>query len=211
MDRKEKRIITIREVKEELSSEEIKEKEHVAYPFIEGENIDLCPPNLDHIKLYAKWVNDSKARIYARNNRPHTVEDITKWFEPSERRGLSDYITFEIWHKRDKVPIGTCGFGRINWISRNANIFMSIGLPQYWNKNLGTEASRLLINYGFKELNFHKIYAGIFEPNIGSWSVAEKDGFILEGIQKKTIFINGQYIDARKYRMLKKDWLKINI
>jgi len=66
----------------------------------------------------------------------------------------------------------------------------------------------LLIDYGFKELNFHKIYAGIFEPNIGSWTVAEKDGFILEGVKKKAIFVDGEYIDTRRYRMLKKDWLK---
>ena len=191
-----------------MSSEEAKQKNYKAYPFIKGENVDLGPMNLDHVKLYTNWVNNSKARIYARSNRPHTVETLKKWNEPSESGGLSRFLVFEIWHKKDKRPIGTCGFGHINWIDRNANIFMNIGEPEYWNKNLGTEASYLLIDYGFKELNFHKIYAGIFEPNIRSWSVAEKDGFILEGIQKKAIFINGEYVDARKYRLLKKDWME---
>jgi len=53
-----------------------------------------------------------------------------------------------------------------------------------------------------------EIYAGIFEPNIGSWSVAEKDGFVLEGVEKKMIYIDGEYVDARMYRYLKEDWLK---
>jgi RimJ/RimL family protein N-acetyltransferase len=188
-----------------MSEEKEKKKEPIYIPFIEGENVALAPTNLEHLQLYTKWNNNPKARHYARNNIPHTTEELKKWFEP--RGGLTQHVGFEIWHKKDKVPIGTCGFGRIDWVDRNANIYMSIGEPKYWNKNLGTEASRLLINYGFKELNFFKIYAGVFEPNIRSWSVAEKDGFILEGVEKKAIYIDGQYVDARKYRLFKEDWL----
>ncbi|MFW9929750.1 MAG: GNAT family N-acetyltransferase, partial [Candidatus Thorarchaeota archaeon] len=163
-----------------MSEEKENKKEPVYIPFIEGENVTLAPINLEHLQLYAKWNNNPKARHYARSNIPYTPEDLKKWFEP--RGGLTQHVGFEIWHKKDKVPIGICGFERIDWIDRNANIYMSIGEPKYWNKNLGTESSCLLIDYGFKELNFFKIYANVFEPNIRSWSVAEKDGFILEGI-----------------------------
>jgi len=189
-----------------MNKEENNNKELVYVPFIEGENVALAPTNIDHIHLYAKWNNNPKARHYARNMIPHTKENLKKWFEP--RAGLTEHVGFEIWHKKDKVPIGTCGFGRINWIDRNANIYMSIGEPEYWNKNLGTEASRLLIDYGFKELNFFKIFAGVFEPNIRSWSVAEKDGFVLEGVEEKAIYIDGEYVDARRYGLFKEDWLK---
>jgi RimJ/RimL family protein N-acetyltransferase len=196
-------LVIIRDLK---MNEKKDEKGKLVYiPFIEGENVGLAPTNLDHIHLYTKWNNNPKARQYARNMIPRTTEDIKKWHEP--KGGLTRHVGFEIWHKKDKVPIGTCGFGRIDWVDRNANIYMTIGEPKYWNKNLGTEASHLLIDYGFKELNFIKIYAGIFEPNIRSWSVAEKDGFVLEGIQKKDIYIDGEYVDARKYRLFKEDWL----
>ncbi len=188
-----------------MSENKEKKKELVYIPFIEGENVALAPTNLDHVPLYAKWNNNPKARLYARNMIPHTTEEMKKWFEP--RQGLSRHVGFEIWYKKDQVPIGTCGFGRIDWVDRNANIYMSIGEPKYWNMNLGTEASHLLIDYGFKELNFFKIYAGVFEPNIRSWTVAEKDGFALEGIQKKAMYIDGEYVDSRKYRLFKEDWL----
>jgi RimJ/RimL family protein N-acetyltransferase len=39
--------------------------------------------------------------------------------------------------------------------------------------------------------------------------VAEKAGFVLEGVEKKTIYIDGEYVDARVYRYLKEDWLKL--
>ena len=186
-------------------SEPVK-KEEVPCPFIVGENVDLAPTNLEHLDLYVKWVNDPKVRRYSRNMLPHSPEEIKKWYEPGEQHHLPEWVTFEIWHKKDNVPIGTCGFGRIEWVDRNANIYLAIGEPKYWNKGIATEVSNLLINYGFKELNFVKIYAGIFEPNVGSWSVAEKDGFILEGIKKKSIYVDGKYVDERKYRILREDW-----
>jgi RimJ/RimL family protein N-acetyltransferase len=182
-----------------------KEQKEAHVPFIEGTNVDLVPVSLTHIEMYTRWINDSRVRRYSRNSIPHTLEEVKKWFEPQE--GFSRWVSFEVWHKKDKKPIGTCGFGRINWVDRNANIYMSIGEPEYWNKNLGTEASKLLIDYGFKELNFVKIYAGIFEPNIGSWSVAEKDGFVLEGKMKRSIYIDGEYVDTRRYRIFKEDWI----
>ncbi|MEJ2248109.1 MAG: GNAT family protein [Candidatus Lokiarchaeota archaeon] len=181
------------------------EEEDIISPFLEGEEIDLVPNNLEHIKLYAKWMNDEQVRHFARNPVPHTIEEIKKWFEPSEER-FTEHISFEVWHKKDKKPIGTGGFSHINWINRNANIFLSIGESEYWSKGIGTEATKLLVKYGFEELNLHKIYAGIYEPNKGSWSVAEKVGFIQEATLREEIYVDGKYEDVRKYYLIKNEW-----
>jgi RimJ/RimL family protein N-acetyltransferase len=187
---------------------EKEDQEEIISPFIKGDNVDLLPTNLNHVKLYAKWINDEKVRHYARNPMPHGVEEIKKWFEP--REGLSDHVSFELWHKEDKKPIGTAGFSHINWINRSTNIFMSIGEPEYWIKGIGTEATKLLVKYGFEELNFHKIFAGIFEPNKGSWTVAENVGFIHEATLREEIYVDGKYVDVRKYYLIKDEWFEKN-
>ena len=187
---------------------EKEEKEGKEVPvFIEGERICFLPHSSEHINLYIKWINDPKVRKYARDIVPIRVEDAKRWFEPSER-GISDYVGFEIWHKEDKKPIGFIGLGSIDWINGSANVGISIGEPAYWNKNIATEATKLLIDYAFNELNLNKLQAGVAIENIGSWSVAEKIGFVFEGIQKHEMYVDGKYVDEKTYRMLKEDWLK---
>ena len=147
------------------------------FPFIKGDRIDLVTQSSKWVKLFSKWRNDPKVRRYARNMWPDTIEEIKKWFEPPPERHMRDFVVFTIYHKADKRPIGTVGFGRINWVNRNANIFGTIGEPEYWGKGIIGEATKLLIKYGFTELNFHKIYAGVFSINARSLRAAEKLGF----------------------------------
>ncbi|MEJ2248108.1 MAG: GNAT family protein [Candidatus Lokiarchaeota archaeon] len=176
--------------------------------FISGKIIDLIPPNKEHSKLYKKWFNDPEVRKYLRNPTPRTLEAIKKRRDRVEE-GTKTHISFEVWHKNDKCPIGLGGFNHINWINRNSNIFLNIGDKNYWGKHIATEVVKLLLKYGFEELNFHKIYSGVFTPNIPSWSVAEKLGFKFEGILKDEVYVDGRYYDAKKYGLLKREWQKI--
>jgi len=180
------------------------------FPFIEGDTIDLVVGNSKWAPLLSKWMNDPKVRQYARNYWPLTLEEIKKWFEPSPDQGMKDFIVFTIYHKKDKKPIGSIGFNHINWIARNANIFATIGETEYWGRGIAGEASRLMIKYGFTELNFHKIYSGVYSPNKRSLRAAEKLGFKEEAIIKDEIYVDGKYVDTHKFALFKKDWEEQN-
>ncbi|MFW9988752.1 MAG: GNAT family N-acetyltransferase [Candidatus Odinarchaeota archaeon] len=177
------------------------------FPFIRGKIIDLCPQNSKYVKLYVKWKNDPKVRKYARNVVPRNLEEQKKSFETIRER-FREHISLDIWHKKENKPIGQCGLGRINWVSRWANIFLFIGEPEYWNKNIATEATELLVEYAFNELNLNKLHGGVVVENIGSWSVAEKVGFKFEGIRKHSMYIDGKCLDSKTYCLFKEDWVK---
>ncbi|MCJ7647715.1 MAG: GNAT family N-acetyltransferase [Candidatus Lokiarchaeota archaeon] len=176
--------------------------------FIRGENVSLVPLNIDHVEQYTAWKNDVRVRVYARNAEPITVEQFKKSIEPKDE-GAKKEITMEIWHNKDKKAIGSCGFFNIRWFERICLMGLKIGEPEYWEQSHATEATSLLIDYGFKELNFHKIYAYVFTPNVASWKCAEKNGLTREAILKKDTYINGKYEDTYVYSILKEDWLKI--
>ena len=66
----------------------------------------------------------------------------------------------------------------------------------------------MLINYAFNELNLHKLHGGAAVENIGSWTVAKKIGFKVEGIEKDHMYVDGKYLDLKVHCFLKEDWVK---
>ncbi|UCC20851.1 MAG: GNAT family N-acetyltransferase [Promethearchaeota archaeon] len=182
-----------------------KEKD-VTVPFLEGEIINLCPLKMEHATLYTKWSNDPEVRRYSRNTLPWSIDEIKKWSELEEQR-VKKEVVFEVWHRKDEKSIGIAGLGDINWLNRNANLFVTIGEQEYWSQNIGPEVGKLLINYGFEELNLHKIFAGIFTPNKRSLRTAEKIGLKYEARLKEQIYVDGEFVDEMKFAIFKKDWV----
>lgn len=175
--------------------------------FIKGKNVDILPVNMDHLKLYQKWENDPKVRVYSRNVVPKTVEDLKKRLEPSKEK-WKDMIWFEIYYKPENKPIGTCEVSEINWFNRTAGLGILLGEQGLWGKSICTEVISLLSEYAFNELNMRKIYAWIFSPNTSSWRCAEKSGFTREAILKEHIYIDGKHEDTLIYSLFKKDWIR---
>ncbi len=183
----------------------IKKEEQPPSPFIEGEKINLTAANLEHANLYAKWKNNPENRKNSLNPVPQTAEDIKKSLEPKKQE-VRDNVFFEIWHKDDSKPIGFVGFIRIGWFNRSALVFLMIGESEYSGQGIGSETIKLLIKYGFNELNLHKISAEILAPDKASIRVFEKNNFILEIKLEKEIFYEGKFIDKLKYVIFNRDW-----
>jgi len=174
--------------------------------FIEGDKIDLVPLNSDHMKLYVKWQNHPEVRKYSRNEFPSTIEMFKKLFEP-HGRSITNKVQFEIWHKEDQKAIGLAEINNIHYAYRRASLSVIIGDLHYWGKGMATEAGKVLIKYGFSELNLYKETAMIYSPNIGSWKVCEKLGMEREATLKNNGFIDGEYVNDYCYCIFQDDWI----
>lgn len=174
--------------------------------FLKGDRVDLVPTNKDHIKSYTAWLNNHKVRKFNRGVIPITPEQYKKWIEGEESGRVKDSFHLEIWHKKDKKPIGMIGFNHINWMNRNGNIGVFIGEPEYWGRDLCPEVVRLFLKYCFEELNLNKVNAEIFNINKRSYRCAEKSGMKLEGTLKSDAYIDGKYYNSRYYSILKREW-----
>lgn len=69
----------------------------------------------------------------------------------------------------------------------------------YWNKGIATKVVAMITKYGFESLHLTRIFAGIFEQNIASMKILEKNGFVLECIKRKAVFKNNQILDEYYY------------
>jgi len=76
----------------------------------------------------------------------------------------------------------------------------------HWNKGCGTEATRALIEFGFTELDLHRISARVDSENIASGRVLEKAGMTLEGHLREDFPLRGGWRDTLIYGILKREW-----
>ena len=79
---------------------------------------------------------------------------------------------------------------------------------EYWGKGYATESAKLLIDYCFKKLKFHKVYADTDPSNLASQRILAKLGFKLEGRIRDRRKIKGKWVDELDYGLLKKEWGK---
>lgn len=102
------------------------------------------------------------------------------------------------------------GAGELN-VRDNHNKAGEIGYivnPDYWGKGIATEAAKLLIDFGFEQLNLHRIYATCDPRNIASGKVLEKIGMVQEGRMREDLLIKDGWRDSFLYSILEKEWKK---
>ena len=68
-----------------------------------------------------------------------------------------------------------------------------------WGKGYASQALRKACSYAKKYLKLKIINAGVAKPNSRSIKVLEKNNFFPNGIKKKTLLLNNNYIDELLY------------
>ncbi len=78
--------------------------------------------------------------------------------------------------------------------------------PSFWGKGYATEVAKLLIDYGFKEFNLHRIFATCDPRNTSSSRVLEKIGMTLEGRMREDLLLKDGWRDSLLYSLLEHEW-----
>src|SRR5687768_11434247 len=77
--------------------------------------------------------------------------------------------------KSERKVVGSVGFRIKSERHREGDIGYVLN-RRYWNRGIGTEASRAILEYGFTQLKLHRIYATCDAENARSARVMEKLG-----------------------------------
>ncbi|CAB1256741.1 N-acetyltransferase GCN5 [Vibrio cholerae] len=73
-------------------------------------------------------------------------------------------------------------------------------------KGLGTEVTRLVTNYGFRELGLHRIELTAYCDNVAAIKAYEKAGYQHEGIKRESGYRNGRFMDKVQMSVLSREW-----
>jgi RimJ/RimL family protein N-acetyltransferase len=85
---------------------------------------------------------------------------------------------------------------------------IAIGDLKMASKGLGTEAIRLMLDYGFRTLNLHRIELFVHDFNERAQKAYKKLGFVEEGRKREALYSDGKYHDEILMAILKEEWME---
>jgi RimJ/RimL family protein N-acetyltransferase len=173
---------------------------------LDGSKVCLTAVREDDMDAIENWFNDVEFLRYydmlpAIPKSRGEVEKMIRDYQDSQER----YI-FAIREKNTGKIIGVAGFDEIINSNGTATVFIGIGDVSFKGRGLGKETMLLLMDYGFNELNFHRIQLNVIAYNEAAIKLYEGLGFIREGRYREFIFRDGKRYDMYLYGMLRKEW-----
>jgi len=173
-----------------------------------GTLVRLCDESPEIMaKAFAKWDRDTEQHRLADSD-PAMLLSEKKIKEIVEKRaGNKQSAPFSSRTLAEDKLIGGVGLWVHSWSHSDAWLGISIGDREYWGKGYGTDAMRLMVQYGFIELNLRRISLGLHAYNERARKSYEKIGFKMEGRTRGDGLRDGVRFDSLWMGILREEWL----
>jgi RimJ/RimL family protein N-acetyltransferase len=141
--------------------------------------------------------------------RLHSAKAASKFFEKIIEDDAPGNHFFSIRALDDNRLLGDINIDVINnWGSRDAFVGIGIYEREDWGKGYGTDAMRLIVQFGFIELNLRRITLTVFEYNPRAIRSYEKCGFQVEGRMRGRIVKDDKRWDVLFMSILRDEWME---
>jgi len=162
---------------------------------IKGKKVGLRAVEKEDLPFLRDWRNIPEFRKHFREVRELSLTDQEAWFDSLQKTKHINYM-FAIVDLDSKKTIGAAGLLYINWIIRSADFSFYIGDENKYigDDGIANEAAQLLIDYGFKNLNLHKIWMELYEFDKQKLDFFINDfDFKKDGLLRDNCFEGGRY------------------
>ncbi|KXA95387.1 hypothetical protein AKJ65_01890 [candidate division MSBL1 archaeon SCGC-AAA259E19] len=176
---------------------------------LEGEKVRLRGIEKEDVDVLHEYMNNPEVTRYLDDHyRPHSRREEEEFIEDiMDNMKEGNEYHFGIEEKESGDLVGVVSLNDIQGRNKSAELGICIR-EDSWNKGYGTEAEKLTVEYGFRELNLNSIHCRVFEFNERSKKVAKKVGFKEAGRLRKSIYRDGKYWDTIYLDILKKEFLE---
>ncbi len=159
--------------------------------------VQLRPSEFSDRKTLAKLANNRKIwnNLLDRMPYPYTEKDAEEFIAFTKTEKPTQHFVIEYAGS----AVGMIGLEiQEDVFRKTAQLGYWIGEP-YWGKGIVTQAVGLMCNYGFEKLDIVRIQAGVFDFNLASQRVLEKNLFEKEAVLKNACIKNGSICDNILY------------
>lgn len=162
---------------------------------------ELKDVNESDLKLILSWRNKESIRKVMFNSEIILMEQHIQWFKRLQKNETS--ITKMFYY--NQVPFGVLNINEIDRVNNKCNWGFYIGVNNA-PRGMGTILGFTSLNYIFHELSIRKLSAEVLSINGKSAVFHKKLGFIQEGVLRKHILKEDNYVDILLFGLLSEEW-----
>lgn len=161
-----------------------------------GESIRLRPTTDEDLSTLATWwAAPEWAPLQQRIVKPRPAAPIVEMFRTWSQNAPSDLgAGFSVVLTDTDELIGHVTLYGADLPTRIATYAVIIG-SDHIGQGHGTEATQLMVRYGFEELGLHKIELRVWSYNQRAIRSYTKAGFVIEGVRRAVAFHAGVFHD----------------
>lgn len=139
------------------------------------------------------WLNDAETARVDFAYRPVHWATFRGWADGLIRD--ASRVMFAIRRLDNASLIGFVGLSGIDPVHRSADLAIRIGEEANRNVGYGSEALRLVLDFGWRSLNLHRVALRALARNERAIRAFQAVGFQREGVARSATFIDGVWHD----------------
>lgn len=173
---------------------------------LEGDRVRLrALREEDLLHLETWWAEPTLAVLQQDVIRPRPlgtdVEQFRRW-SANDNPGAAGFC---VTRSDDDTLLGHVTLFGADAKNRAATLAIVLG-PEHLGQGYGTDAVRLMVRYGFREMGLHRIGLQALAFNNRALAVYEKVGFREEGRRREVVFHDGAFHDEVQMGLLEDEW-----
>jgi diamine N-acetyltransferase len=158
-----------------------------------GERVALGPLRTDLAETYRRWLHDLDVRAGLMNPGLFGREAEEDWVRETNAKCAArepEIAAFTIYDLQDDEAVGTSSLFEIQWRLRRATFGILLGERR--GKGLGTEATRLVLDWGFNILGLASVMLEVLPYNAAAIAAYERAGFQRIGLRRDAVLDRGR-------------------
>lgn len=171
-----------------------------------GDRLRLRPLEDSELSAVESWWNDPGTLPFQTDGMParpagQWIDQFRQW----HANGDPGAVGFAVGRRGDGELMGTVTLHSITARGQAATFGIILG-PHAQGQGYGVEATRLMVDYGFRMLPIHRIGLEVWGYNDRARTVYERAGFSVEGQRREVVFLDGAWHDQVLMSILRTEW-----
>ena len=173
---------------------------------LRGERVLLRPSEPGDLEPILRWFNDAEMTHFLLSHAPIGREEEERWIARTTSEQGASVVYFVICRLEDRLPIGTVSLFDIDRRRRSAGFGIAVGEKSFWGRRLGTDTTRTIVDFGFRDLELERIWLHVHAYNPRGRRAYEKVGFVVEATARRALYHRGAWHDVLAMAILRSEW-----